>query len=243
MKEDDHNCIDLDRIATQVKEYGHSVVRIASSDYLPSFAYTVGLKETIDHPELICFGLKPELMHNILNDVVDIIKFSGAITTKREFKNIFKDSRATFLEVDKRNISDYFKVAELYYNSSPFDAIQLVWTDPQNLFPWEENFNESFKYKQPLLDRNATFKFRESKNLAVFTTPKWTDEKAPILRVIHDEDGDWQFFTEEVDYDDGKVVSLEQMVRSDKSLNDVFNLEFGESAERAYVGGKWTYES
>lgn len=240
MKEDDHNCIDLDQIASHVKEYGHSVISIKSSDYLPSFAYTVGLKETINHPELICFGLKPELMHNILNDVVDIIKFSGTISTGKEFKNIFKNARATFLEVDKRNINDYFKVANLYYGSFDFKAIQLVWADPQNIFPWEDNFNESFEYKQPLLDRNATFKFREEKNLGVFTTPKWTQEKAPILRVIHDEDGDWQFFTEEVDYDDGKVVSLEQMVRSDETLNDVFNLEYGESAERAYVGGAWT---
>jgi len=39
--------------------------------------------------------------------------------------------------------------------------------------------------------------------------------------------------------DDIKVVALEQMVLRDKTLNEVFNLEYGEEAEREYIGGEW----
>jgi hypothetical protein len=40
--------------------------------------------------------------------------------------------------------------------------------------------------------------------------------------------------------EDIKVVALEQMVLRDKSLNEVYSLDYGESAEREFIGGKWT---
>jgi hypothetical protein len=35
------------------------------------------------------------------------------------------------------------------------------------------------------------------------------------------------------------MVALEQLVFRDKSLNELFDLEYGEEAERACVGGRW----
>lgn len=39
--------------------------------------------------------------------------------------------------------------------------------------------------------------------------------------------------------DDVKIVALEQMVTKDKTLNEVFDLEYGEEAKREFVGGQW----
>jgi len=39
---------------------------------------------------------------------------------------------------------------------------------------------------------------------------------------------------------DIKIVSLEKLVLRDKTLNDVFNLDYGEEAEREFIGGEWT---
>ncbi len=40
--------------------------------------------------------------------------------------------------------------------------------------------------------------------------------------------------------EDAKLVALEQMTIKDKTLNEVFDLDYGEQAEREYVGGQWT---
>jgi hypothetical protein len=40
--------------------------------------------------------------------------------------------------------------------------------------------------------------------------------------------------------EDIKIVALEQLVLRDKTLNDVFDLDYGEAADRDTVGGKWT---
>ena len=88
-----------------------------------------------------------------------------------------------------------------------------VWADRNDKFPWEEGFEEVFRYKQPLLDRNAEFKFREPANLCVFTSRQHLEENKPILYVVQDHDGDWQFVTGDlVTPEDRRVVVLEQMV-------------------------------
>lgn len=239
MNEDEHNCIDLNQTKSHIDKFGLSVVMIESTQYLPSFAYSVGLQETYNHSEIICFGLNTKTLYELINDVAEIIKTEGKINPDKEYDNIFSNHRATFLKVDKRNIEDYFGVAIKLYDSKEFDGLQLIWTDRNNQFPWEANFQEEFKYMQPLLDRNADFKFREEKNLGVFTTPQWLENNEPIVYVVHDEDGDWQFLTKEIDFENGKVVALEQIILRDKTLNEVFDLEYWEAAEREFVGGKW----
>jgi hypothetical protein len=117
--------------------------------------------------------------------------------------------------------------------------LQLVWTDRNDNFPWDNGFEEEFIYKQPLLDRNADFKFREPKDVAAFTTRQWLELRKPILRVVHENDRDWQFLTGDQMPEDIKIVALEQLVLQDKTLNDVFDLDYGEAADRESIGGKW----
>jgi hypothetical protein len=242
-EENEHNCIGEDDLFEQtsinIDKFGLQVIMVNSTRYNPSFAYSIGLTKVYDHPEIICFGLPNDLGHAIINDIAAIIKNGETFQSRKIYSEIFKNSKAAFLNVDRLNLEDYFGVAFRYYKNSNFEALQLVWTDRNDKFPWEENFEEAFLYKQPLLDRNADFKFNEPKNLTVFTTRQWVDEQKPILRVVHDDDGDWQFLTGDQNPEDIKIVALEQLVFRDKTLNELFDLEYGEEAERACVGGRW----
>lgn len=91
-----------------------------------------------------------------------------------------------------------------------------------------------------MLDRNADFKFGEAENLAVFTSRQWIQDRFPILRVIHDTDGDWIFLTEqETDESNLKIVALKELVKNDLALNELFNLDYGEEAKRLLPGDEW----
>jgi hypothetical protein len=242
--ETNHNCVDikelLETTKINIEKFGLQVIMVKPTSYCPSFAYSIGLWQKFKHPEIICFALPEDLGHAIINDVTEIIKGGENVSAGKAYSNIFKDSRAEFLNVDPNNIDDYFGVAIDYYNSNDFPALQLVWTDRNDKFPWEENFEEEFIYKQPLLDRNADFKFREPKNLATFTTRQWLELNGPILRVVHDSDGDWQFLTGDQMPEDIRIVALHELIDRDKTLNEIFDLDYGEDAERDFVGGKWT---
>jgi hypothetical protein len=239
---DEHTCRDDNRTASHINEFGLSVIMLEATDYLPSFAYSVGLWQKYGHPEIICFGLPTKTLHPIINDVAEIIKKGQKIETGKIYDQIFQNNRAEFLRVDKRNIGDYFAMAINYYSNYDFPALQLIWTDRNDKFPWDEDFEKEFVYKQPLLDRNADFKFREPKNLATFTTRQWLDQLKPILHIVHENDGDWQFLTGDQMPEDIRVVALEQLVITDNTLNEIFNLEYGERAERSFIGGSWTRE-
>lgn len=242
-EEKEHECIGKDDLLEATKkniaEFGLQVIMVSSSSYSPSFAYSIGLTRTYNHPEIICFGLPNSLGHKIINDLADLIKNGQEFEIAKIYSEIFKDSRSTFLEVDNRNLPYYFGAGLNYYEDEPFKALQLIWTDRNDKFPWEENFEDTFLYVQPLLDRNADFKFKEPKNLTTFTTRGWLDENQPILRVVHNHNGDWQFLTADPMPEDIRIVALEELVKSDSSLNDLFDLEYGEEAERNFAGDPW----
>jgi len=238
--DNEHNCLDETKLSADIEKFGWTVLLLEATDYLPSFAYTVGLWKNYNHPEIISFGLTTKTLHLILNDAGEIAKAGQRIEVGKNYDDFFENSNTQFVNVDNRNITDYFGHAINFYDTINFPAIQLVWTDRNNKFPWDKDYEEDFEHRQPLLDRNADFKFREAKNLGVFTTRQWLELGKPILHVIHDNEGDWQFLTGDQLPEDAKLVALEQLTIKDKTLNEVFNLDYGEQAEREYTGGQWT---
>ena len=240
MAEYEHNSSVDKEILTDIENVGWTVILIEATDYLPSFAYTIGLWKNYRHPELISFGLTIKTLHQIINNAGEIVKSGQEIIAGKTYDNFFNNSKTEFVKVDPRNIVNYLGFGIDYYKTIDIPAMQLVWTDRNDKFPWETDFEEEFIYKQPLLDRNADFKFREAKNLAIFTTSHFLEQNKPILTVIHDHDGDWQFLTGDSIEGNTKLVALEQMTIRDKTLNEIFDLDYGEEAEREFVGGSWT---
>ena len=83
------------------------------------------------------------------------------------------------------------------------------------------------------------FKFKEQRNLAVFTT-KQVLEGQPILFVYHNLDGYWQFHSSrEPHSDDAKIISLEEAVKLDGSLNELSQLKAGCCAWRSSILNEW----
>lgn len=229
-----------DQLLQDIETVGWSVILIEATDYLPSFAYTVGLWKNYQHPELIAFGLSISTLHSILNTGGELVKEGQTLKTGIAYDDFFEGSPAQLIEVHPGSIKDYFGYATWFNENRDYPALQLVWSDGEQRFPWDTGFNEDFIYQQPLLDRNAGFKFREARNLGVFTTRQWLEENKPILQVVHDEEGDWLFLTGEQEQEDMRVVAIEQLVLRDPTLNDVFNLDYGAAAERDGMGEEWT---
>lgn len=229
----------MNKLESDLVNFGWQVSLIEASAYQPSFAYTAGLTKSYGHPEIIMFGLSLKTMHLIVNDIGEFIKSGNLIKIEVVYSEFTSSGKTKFIPVDTRNISDYFGQAINFYGDVNFDAIQLVWTEGNNLFPWDISFNEDFRKKQPLLDRNASFKFSENKDTAVFTTRQFIELQYPVLSVIHNHDGDWEFLTDCQFPEDIRVIALIEMINYDDTLNSVFNLDYGEMASREYIRNSW----
>ena len=80
--------------------------------------------------------------------------------------------------------------------------------------------------------------FKDDLDTAVFTT-RHILEGAPILYVYHfDEDGAWQFSSNENE-DDIRIVSLEEIINLDNSILEIADLELGATAYRKSDKSKW----
>jgi hypothetical protein len=227
--------MDFSKINKEINQFGLSVIALEATDYLPSYAHSIGLGEQYQHPEIIIFGLPVTMMQGILNEIGSIIKGGERIETGKSYDQFFENGLATFVTVDERNLGDYFGYAIDYYQKTTFSAIQLVWTDRNYKFPWDEGFEAEFTFKQALLHLNADFKFLEEKHLIVRSSK---NKNKPMSKVTHDADGQWSFYT---DTSEGDLIesTLAELVLQDPSLNSLFDLDYGQVAERKTIEEKW----
>ncbi|MGJ7029952.1 DUF4262 domain-containing protein [Niabella hirudinis] len=136
--ENDYNCRDNNKIIASIEKRGLAVIMLDATDYLPSFAYSIGLWRTFQHPEIICFGLTTKTLGQLTNDVADLVRNGHTIEINRDYDNFFEKGRVQFVPVDKRNLSDYFGTAMDIYDTHDFPALQFVWADRNDKFPWKK---------------------------------------------------------------------------------------------------------
>ena len=231
------------KIISDVDKYGFHVAIVPGDSYSPTFAYTIGLYKTYGYPELICFGLNQDLLHSVLWSGKELLDRQPKPDQSIGYPDFLDGYEVRFLTVDKTWYKYYFGYGIWFNQGTVFSALQIVWPDKQALFPWEKEFNPAWKAGQPLLDRNLNFKFREERNVAVFTT-RQVLEGLPILRVMHEADGDWQFLYDTTyDIADLKVVALEEIVKRDSTVNELFQLNYGWQAKRIVEAADWQKEA
>ena len=83
----------------------------------------------------------------------------------------------------------------------------------------------------------------EPKNKAVITTVFVIKQHSPITYISYDDDGDWQFMgNNDVTAKDALVVSIEEILKHDKTLVNLPDLEKGESVSRKNINSQWIKE-
>jgi hypothetical protein len=90
-------------------------------------------------------------------------------------------------------------------------------------------------------NKNVAFHFSEARTHVVFTLKQIVEQTEPVLFVIHDSDeADWQFLSgKAVSQKDLMLVSLESLVKADRSLNELADLPQGWYATRTSIRSKW----
>jgi hypothetical protein len=229
-------------IKANIERYGCHIVLVEADDYIPAFAYSIGLFQTYQHPEVICFGLAPEILQTLIQEAHKLVKQVKKLIPGHQFPDFLKGLNTQFLRVNPEYYPNYFGIAQQFYKPRNFPALQLVWPDKQNKYPWEAGFNADLKFFQPLLDRNTDFKFLEERGLRAFTT-RQVLQGQPITYVYHNEQGDWQFMSDsKPNVKDARIVCLEDITRLDPSINDIYYLPFGWYAWRNSREEKWVAE-
>jgi hypothetical protein len=87
---------------------------------------------------------------------------------------------------------------------------------------------------------NTDWPFTDPENLAVITLNRILAGSRPVLYVLHDQDGYWQFLDgENVTEEDAAVVSLREIVNLDPRLHEIADLPRGWDAWRRSTHSEW----
>lgn len=76
--------------------------------------------------------------------------------------------------------------------------------------------------------------------LAVFTIKGIVKEDHPILYVVHDEDGSWQFLDgATVNMSDMMIVGLSEILQLDPTIEELMSMKPGSEANRESLDCPW----
>ncbi len=127
---------------------------IAEDERGPGFAYSFGLYERFQHPEIILFGLGGKVMHELINEIGEAVKRGHRYGEGDETSDLLAGGYpCRFKQVNPRWYPETLTWTSWFYRSTDFPALQLFWPDKQNRFPWEKGVTDSFKAAQPDLSQ------------------------------------------------------------------------------------------
>lgn len=130
----------LDKIHHDIENVGWSAISVMRAaddpddDWVP-FTYTIGLLETYKHPELIVYGMHPDIAHGVLSCAIDLIKNGDQFGHGEKRSEVLaQDYDVMFLTHPTTPLN----MAKNYYGEDVFDVLQLVWPDAEYKFPGED---------------------------------------------------------------------------------------------------------
>lgn len=137
-----------------IQQFGWAVVHVLPADEDPPgtvpFAYTVGLTAA-GRPELIIAGLPPDLGHQLLNELAARVHEEGArFQHGRRVTDLIVEQDVVIL-TGAPTPELWPGAALARYGRPKVRLQQLVWPDPENLFPWQPGYPAE-EFHQPLID-------------------------------------------------------------------------------------------
>lgn len=223
----------------------------------PAFAYTVGLWHQDRHPELVMSGQKPELMHRSLNAAVEWVRAGHCLLPGMAIEGVIGGFPVA-VEAMTPEATNETATYSRWFHRREVEAVQLVWTDLDGLWPWQPGAQELIRERQP-----ESWRLPSRRTGALSPDPHWSlpvpadklvfscvhvvDEGAVISHVIRERDPkrgeDWQILCDgqhaELSAEEIRLMHLAHLVRAAPSLRDLADLGLDECADRSHPWEQW----
>ena len=137
------------RVVRDIAQHGWHVVKVREDDAGPAHAFSVGLCETHDHPEVVVVGPDLDVLHRLVNAIGEDVRDGWRFEREHAYAGIVTGLHCHFRAVHPANYADFLGYAGWYYRGAAFPALQCVWPDPDGRFPWDPGFPTELACQQP----------------------------------------------------------------------------------------------
>lgn len=119
------------------------------------FAYTVGLMERYEHPELLVSGLPSEIAHQVLALAVEAIQGGKFFMHGDRSDRIARGYEVAFRTIPVNHSSYPLGMANLHYGRRDYTALQIVFQDAGHRYPWDPECSPTFQKTQDVITTDA----------------------------------------------------------------------------------------
>lgn len=143
------------RVVDDIARHGWHLMGVLADHDGPGLVYSIGLMETLGHPEIIIFGLDHTLMATVVNSVGKEIRAGRPFREEGLYEGLVQGFACKLKPVAQRFHTDYFGYAMWHRRHvgkiGTLEAVQCLWPDKQGIFPDEIGCNPHIVQLQPLL--------------------------------------------------------------------------------------------
>ncbi|MCR6486303.1 DUF4262 domain-containing protein [Amycolatopsis sp. OK19-0408] len=137
-------------LARAVADPGWAVLKVPED---PSWAFTIGLWHSYRAPELAMFGLDADVMHELLNQLAERVKAGHPPAADTEIDDLLEGrTRLAVRETDDSWRAPLFGTSIGFYRATRgVPTHQVVWSDADGRFPWQDGYPGRLADAQPNL--------------------------------------------------------------------------------------------
>ena len=131
-----------------IREHGWFRTAVSADDEEPSFSFTTGFWKNAHQHELLIFGMRGEIVHDIFWDLFRDAQNGKSFATGRRTGDVFGNAPAYLFRIAERHYRNYLGWSCWFYRGIDFPCLQIVWPDRAGLFPWQAGFEHEFEGMQ-----------------------------------------------------------------------------------------------
>ena len=139
-------------VVEHIEQYGWHLVLVKGDAQRAPFAYTIGLFQSYEHPEVVISGLNADLdvMKIILNNVGHVVREGGSYLANSRADDILEGYTCWFIPVPRPQHEHVVGQALRHYGDQSFPLLQLIWPSPSGFYPWDAELDATNRARQEL---------------------------------------------------------------------------------------------
>lgn len=134
------------KVYDNIKNFGYHTTTILEEENFTPFAYSTGIFESFEIPELFISGLGPNLSDELIKNYVEKFKF-GQIPINEKNKDFSDRFPVYFIKVNNEDLTEYILTSIKFYERRNYKYLQLIFPDLNGKFPNEI----AYEYDQKII--------------------------------------------------------------------------------------------
>lgn len=153
-------------VRNDISDRGFHVGLVPAIGEIPGWAFSIGLSQHSNHPDLICFGPDVAFVGGLIQLMSRKVCEGEVFSIESPIEGILSEHKVFLRRVEEKWTPSFLGNASYFYGRDNISALQIFWPDHASLFPWDTGFDPSWRDAQPFLYEAETHRALPDKLLA-----------------------------------------------------------------------------